>query len=110
MMGFCPMRRKNVFDGDPRYITFGSVGNIPHWISFSSSHNTTQTLYTSFAMSFPFGNWPHGKFVIRGLSEHCKAYFSLSNGLKRITRLDSREHKEGHIGGEYPTPEQVQVR
>ena len=37
------MRRENVFDGDPRYITFGSVGNVPHWISSSSSHNFTQT-------------------------------------------------------------------
>ena len=37
-----PMRRKNMFDGSPRYITFGSVGNIPHWIPFSSSHNFTQ--------------------------------------------------------------------
>ena len=37
-----PMRRKNMFDGSPRYITFGSVGNIPHWIPSSSSHNFTQ--------------------------------------------------------------------
>ena len=61
-------------------------------------------------MSFPFGNWPHGKLIIRGLSERRKACFSNSNGLECITRLDSREHKEGRLGGEYLTPEQVQVR
>ena len=61
-------------------------------------------------MSFPFGNWPHGKLVICGLSECRKACFSNSNGLEHITRLDSREHKEGRLGGEYPTPKQVRVR
>ena len=61
-------------------------------------------------MSFPFGNWPHGKLVIHGLSERRKVCFSNSDGLERITHLDSREHKEGRIGGEYPTPEQVRVR
>ena len=61
-------------------------------------------------MSFPFGNWPSNKRVIRGLSEHRKACFSNSNGLEHIMRLDSHEHKEGRLGGEYPTPEQVQVR
>ena len=61
-------------------------------------------------MSFPFGNWPHGKLVIHGLSEHRKASFSNSNGLERNTQLDSCEHKEGHLGGKYPTPEQVRVR
>ena len=61
-------------------------------------------------MFFPFGNWPHGKLVIRSLSERCKACFSINNGLEHIMRLDSHEHKEGRIGGEYPTPEQVRVR
>ena len=37
-----PMRRKNVFDGNSRYITFRSVGNVPHWIPSSSHHNFTQ--------------------------------------------------------------------
>ena len=60
-------------------------------------------------MSFPFSNWPAGKLVIRGLSECCKASFSNNDGLERITRLDSRDHREGRLGGEYPTPEQVEV-
>ena len=60
-------------------------------------------------MSFPFGNWPSGKLILHGLSERRKVCFSNNNGLKCITRLDSREHKEGHLGGEYPTPEQVEV-
>ena len=99
-----------MIDGCPRYITFGSVGNVPHWIPSSSSLNFTQPSILLFAMSFPFGNWPHGKFVIRGLSECRKVCFSNNNGLECITCLDSREHKEGCIGGKYPTPEQVQVR
>ena len=59
-------------------------------------------------MSFPFGNWPTGKLILQGLSERHKVCFSNSNGIKRIMRLDSHEHKEGHLlGSEYPTPEQV---
>ena len=61
-------------------------------------------------MSFPIGNWPSGKLVIRILSEHRKACFSNSNGLEHIMCLDSCEHKEGRIGGKYPTPEQARVR
>ena len=58
-------------------------------------------------MSFPFGNWPTGKLVLHGLSECRKACFSNSNGLEHIMHLDSREHKEGCLGGKYPTPKQV---
>ena len=38
-----PMRKENVFDGGPWYITFGSVGNVPHWIPSSSSHKLYPT-------------------------------------------------------------------
>ena len=96
-----------MFDGSPGYISFGSVGNVPRWIS-SSFLITLPSHYTSFVMSFPLDCWPAGTFFCHGLSERCKACFSLNEGLECISRLDTHDHQEGQDGyGGYPTPEQV---
>ena len=94
-----------MFDDPREYITFGSIGNVPHWIFSNFAFPQPAKLLT---MSFPLDRWPHGTFFHRGLSERHKACFSPNEGLERISHFDIRVHQEGQDGyGDYPTPEQV---
>ena len=89
-----------------KYMTFGSVRDVPHWIFSIFAFALPTKLFST--MSFPLDCWPLGTFLLCGLSKCQKAQYSPNEGLECITCLDACTHVESCMGpGSYPSPETV---